>query len=68
MKIKLTEQHNLGLSNRDGEIMIGKSVDMCYLIAEAITYHSEETFEGLGSTEHICIPEVVFSSLLSIIP
>jgi len=62
--VKLAEKISLGLSNRDGEIMIGKGVDgRCYLITEADTYHNEEVFEGLGSTEHIEITAQAFLSL-----
>lgn len=69
MKTKLTEKHHLGLANRDGEIMIGRGADgRYYLIAEACTYHRDETFDGLGATEHIEIPEAAFSSLLSVMP
>lgn len=64
IKVRLAEKINLGLSNRDGEIMIGKGVNgRCYLIAEADTYHNTEVFEGLGSTEHIEITAEAFLSL-----
>lgn len=64
IRVKLAENINLSLSNRDGEIMIGKGVDgRCYLIAEANTHHDTEVFEGLGSTQHIEISEAAFLSL-----
>ena len=64
MKITLVEKIELGLSNRDGEIVVGRDTEgTCYLIAEADTYHNEEVFEGLGSTEHIEIAVEAFLSL-----
>lgn len=64
IKVKLAQKIDLGLSNRDGEIMIGKGVDgRCYLIAEADTYRNADVFEGLGSTEHIEITAEAFLSL-----
>ena len=55
---------NLGLRNRDGDIMIGQDDDgKCYLIAEADTYHNREVFHGLGSTEQIEISEAAFDAL-----
>lgn len=62
--IQLTEVIKLGLSNRDGEIMIGRGSDgFCYLIAEADTCHNAETFTGLGSTSHIVITKDAFLAL-----
>jgi len=54
----------LGLVNRDGEIMIGEDDQgICYLIAEAKTFHNEEMFIGFGSTEHIPISREAFDAL-----
>lgn len=60
----LVRKIQLGLSNRDGEIMIGQDADgKCYLIAEAVTFHNAEVFRGLGSTEHIEITKAAFDAL-----
>jgi hypothetical protein len=60
----LVRKIQLGLSNRDGKIMVGQDTDgKCYLIAEADTFHNEETFFGLGSTEHIEISKAAFDAL-----
>lgn len=54
----------LGLSNRDGEILVVEASDgTYYLVAEADTYHNKETLEGLGSTEEIEINRAAFDAL-----
>jgi len=54
----------LGLSNRDGEIMIVQDdKGRCYLVAQAETFHNAEVFLGLGSTEHIEITQTAFDAL-----
>jgi hypothetical protein len=64
IKIRLTEKIKLGLSNRDGDILIGKGDDgRRYLIAEADTYHCPEVIDGMGSAQFIEISEAAFLSL-----
>ena len=54
----------MGLSNRDGEILIAEASDgTCYLVAEADTFHNAETLEGLGSTEEVEISRAAFDAL-----
>jgi len=54
----------LGLSNRDGEIMIVQDDQgNCYLVAEAETFWNAEVFTGLGSTEQIEITQAAFDAL-----
>lgn len=61
----LKECFEIGLCNRDGKVMVGKDFDdMCYLIAEADTYHNKEMFIGLGSTEQIKISDRAFDALV----
>jgi len=56
----------LGLSNRDGEIMVVQDDQgRCYLVAEADTFHNAEVFNGLGSTEHIEITKAAFDALVN---
>jgi len=64
MSIKIIECKTLYLGNRDGEILAAKDEKgICYLIAEAYTFHNEEVFEGYGSTQHIIISEEAYAAL-----
>jgi hypothetical protein len=57
----------LGLSNRDGEIMVVQDDQgKCYLVAEADTFHNAEVFDGLGSTEQIEITQAAFDALANV--
>jgi hypothetical protein len=66
-KLKLTSVKNMKLSNRDGDLLIGKSADdKCYLILETQSYKAVKTFSGLGPTEHIEITNHAFEVLHAI--
>ena len=63
-KKTIVRKISLGLSNRDGEILIAEASDgTCYLVAEADTFGNEETLKGLGSTEEIEISRAAFDAL-----
>lgn len=65
--IALIRKVQLGLHNRDGQIIIGQDDGgRCYLIAEADSYHNPKVFIGLGSTEHIEISQIAFYALANV--
>lgn len=52
------------LYNRDGCLWIVKDEDeRCFLVLEANTFHNQEVFEGMGSTQHIEISPEAFTHL-----
>ena len=55
---------DLNLSNRDGKLFAVKWDGGYYLVLEAESFHDDEYFPGMGSTEHIGITVDAFDALL----
>lgn len=55
---------SLGVGNRDGDAYAVKTADgRCFLVLQADTYHNDEVFQGMGSTEHVEISAAAFAAL-----
>lgn len=55
---------HLGVGNRDGDAYAVKmSNGKCFLVLQADTYHNEEVFAGMGSTEQVEITTAAFTAL-----
>lgn len=62
--IQLAETIDLSVSNRDGDVLIGKGVNgVCYLIVQSDSFHKPAVFEGLGSVEYREIPNDAYEAL-----
>lgn len=62
--LRVAEQISMNLENRDGFIFAVRCEDgRCFLVAEAETFHNDEVFFGMGSTEQNEITVEAFSAL-----
>jgi hypothetical protein len=63
---KIISKIHLRVGNRDGDAFAIKADDgKCYIVLYAESFHNAEEFEGMGSTEHVEIPEAAFVALVA---
>ena len=70
MAFHVIEKKVLGVCNRDGEAFAVRikhpdteSQRLHYLVLEADTFHNDEVFEGMGSTQQVEISEEAYEAL-----
>ena len=61
----LVQIKSMDISNRDGELFVGKDNDgVCYLILEADAYHGRKESSMIKRCDYKTISEATFNALL----